>query len=266
MSPIKERIFKYLEINGISKASFYEAVNISASNFKGKGAESELGGEAIAKILTYYEDLNADWLLTGRGEIFNTKSPKNAMILEQGEKHGEKHGFPKLQKSPCFELDLEDRSTFVVEHTFPLRTDRCMELQTVPLYELDATAGLVALFTDAQTQIPLCHITLPNLPPCDGAVFVRGDSMYPILKSGDIVLYKTVFDLRDGIMWGEMYLLSFELNGEEFISIKYVQQSDNPENVRLVSHNPHHSPKDIPRANIRAIALIMASIRYNTMG
>lgn len=32
--------------------------------------------------------------------------------------------------------------------------------------------------------------------------------------------------------------------------------------VRLVSHNPHHAPKDIPLTSIRALA----SVRYNTMG
>ena len=90
--------------------------------------------------------------------------------------------------------------------------------------------------------------------------------MYPLLKSGDIVLYREVSASVDNILWGEMYLLSFSLDGEDFITIKYIQKGDDDQHIKLVSHNPHHSPKDIPISTIRALALIKASVRFNTMG
>lgn len=90
--------------------------------------------------------------------------------------------------------------------------------------------------------------------------------MYPLLKSGDIVLYKEVPNGVHSILWGEMYLLSFTLDGEDYITIKYIQRSDDERTVRLISHNPHHSPKEIPVDSIRALALIKASVRFNTMG
>ena len=89
--------------------------------------------------------------------------------------------------------------------------------------------------------------------------------MYPLLKSGDIVLYKeTEFE---NIFFGEMYLLSVKLNDwEEYITVKYVQKSDQGgEYVKLVSQNSHHQPKDIHISKISALALIKASIRINTM-
>lgn len=153
-----------------------------------------------------------------------------------------------------------------VQEQFPLRTDRTISLQSVPLYELDATAGLVALFDNATRQIPVSHLQIPDLPPCDGALYVRGDSMYPLLKSGDIVLYKEVPYTAASILWGEMYLLSFTLEGEDYITIKYIQRADDERFIRLVSHNPHHSPKEIPADSIRALALVKASVRFNTMG
>lgn len=139
-------------------------------------------------------------------------------------------------------------------------------MQNVPLYELDASAGLVALFSDQTRQTPISHIQIPDLPPCDGAIYVRGDSMYPLLKSGDIILYKEVPIGADAILWGEMYLLSFVIDGESYIAIKYIQKADDERYVRLVSYNPHHSPKDIPADSIRALALVKANIRFNTMG
>ena len=153
-----------------------------------------------------------------------------------------------------------------VAEQFPLRTDRKLDLQSVPLYELDATAGLVALFADATRPTPISHLQIPDLPPCDGAIYVRGDSMYPLLKSGDIVLYKEINNANGCLLWGEMYLLSFTLDGEDYITIKYVQKSEVEGFVRLVSHNPHHAPQEIPRDSIRAVALVKASVRFNTMG
>ena len=61
-----------------------------------------------------------------------------------------------------------------------------------------------------------------------------------------------------------MYLLSFTLDGEDYITI--IQKGDDDRYIKLVSHNPHHAPKDIPLDTIRALALIKASVRFNTMG
>lgn len=90
--------------------------------------------------------------------------------------------------------------------------------------------------------------------------------MYPLLKSGDIILYKEIPHATSSILWGEMYLLSFTLDGEDYITIKYIQKANDDRFVRLVSHNPHHSPKDIPADSIQALALVKASVRFNTMG
>lgn len=179
-------------------------------------------------------NISAEWLLTGKGSMLRCEDNQLAI--------------PSVQEQ------------------FPLRTDRTIGLQSVPLYELDATAGLVALFNETTRQIPVSHLQIPDLPPCDGALYVRGDSMYPLLKSGDIVLYKEIPYTTSSILWGEMYLLSFTLDGEDYITIKYIQRADDDNFVRLVSHNPHHSPKEIPADSIRALALVKASVRFNTMG
>lgn len=141
---------------------------------------------------------------------------------------------------------------------------RRLQRQEVPLYDFEAVAGLVPIFTNRNA--PIDYISIPDLPRCDGAVYVRGDSMYPLLKSGDIVMYKQIQDYYN-IIWGEMYLISFSYEGEEYITVKFIKKvEEHPDRVLLVSHNPHHAPKEIPVAAIRALALIKASIRFNTMG
>ncbi len=141
-----------------------------------------------------------------------------------------------------------------------------LENQAIPLYDIEAVAGLVPLFDNSRLKTIKDHIYIPYLPKCDGAVFVTGDSMYPILKSGDIVCYKVVNDKFNDLFWGNMYLLSIMVSGEEYISVKYIQKSDlGSDYVRLVSQNQHHQDKDVSLKSIHAIALVKATIRINNM-
>lgn len=229
---IHERIERLVkEFGGGKNTAFADKIGVSEGNIRGyiKGIMPKC--DVLEKIVTNL-DVNPDWLLTGRGSM--TKEEDRQLA------------------------DLQ------VQEKFQLKTDNLVDLQRIPLYNLEATAGLVALFSDVNV-IPISYISLPDLPSCDGAVYVRGDSMYPLLKSGDIVLYKRVHDIEFGIFWGEMYLISANVDGDEFITIKYIQKSELKDCVKLVSHNPHHEPKDIPISMIRALALIKASVRYNTI-
>jgi len=69
ISTTKKNILEYIESQKLSKKSFYESIGMSESNFKGKGLNSEIGSDKIGKILTIYPDINAEWLLTGKGNM-----------------------------------------------------------------------------------------------------------------------------------------------------------------------------------------------------
>ena len=53
-----------------------------------------------------------------------------------------------------------------------------------------------------------------------------------------------------------MYLLSIDIDGEEYITVKYVQKSEHEGYIKLVSQNQHHADKEVEISRIRAIALI----------
>ena len=177
-------------------------------------------------ILVQDFNVNTEWIDSGKGKMFNAE--------------------PNLTP-------------------YTLRTDKSLPLQSVPLYSIEGTAGLVPLFTDNSEIKPINFIHIPNLPKCDGAIYIVGDSMYPLLKSGDIVLYKQLNDVRD-IFWGDMYLLSIDMDGEEYITVKYIQKSEHDGYIRLVSQNQHHADKEVSMDRVRALALIKASIRMHTIG
>ena len=215
---------KFAETINIPQQKLNRLFNIDTRTGKYPVATTDI----IQSMTEMYVDIDPDWLLTGKGKMFREQ------------------GASSIAK-------------------FPLRTDgRFRESQQVPLYELEAAAGLASLFVG--NHIPVSYICVPDLPQCDGAIHVRGDSMYPILKSGDIVLYKQVHDFVNGVFWGEMYLVSFTADHEEYIVIKYIQKSEIEGCIKLVSYNSHHAAKDIPITSIRAMAIVKASIRYNTMG
>lgn len=230
MKRATDRVREYLDTKGISKYSFCKKTGFSN---KFLDNSSNMGTDRASIILRHYPDLSPEWLLTGDG--------------------------------PMFREHVDQRASLDVKRTFPLRTDRSVERQTVPLYPIEATAGVIAVFEDVK-PVPVDYLDLPDLPPVDGAVYVRGDSMSPLLKSGDIVLYKQVHDLQYGIFWGEMYLISAFIDGDVYATIKYVHKSDRDGCIKLVSHNPHHEPKDIPLEMIRAMAIVKVSVRYNTIG
>lgn len=144
--------------------------------------------------------------------------------------------------------------------------DPILEHQQIPLYDFEAAASIVTLFKDKNQQLPVDYIQIPHLAKSDGAIYVTGDSMYPLLKSGDIIIYKAVNNFQDGIYWGEMYLVSIEIDGDEMTTVKWIHKSDlGLSHIKLVSQNQHHESKDVHISNIKALALIKASIRFNSM-
>lgn len=130
-----------------------------------------------------------------------------------------------------------------------LRSDSFQNEQVIPFYSFEAISGLMSL--------PIGS----GIPRCDGAMHVIGDSMEPILCAGDIVLYNVVPNRRRGIFYGNIYLLSFDLDDEEHTTIKYVHEAARPEHYRLVSANPRHAPWEIPISNIREAAIVKACVR-----
>jgi phage repressor protein C with HTH and peptisase S24 domain len=234
ISTIKERILSFLEYNGIKKVDFYQATGVADSNFKGKNLYSQPGGDVLVKILTSYPNISAEWLLTGEGDMLKSK-------------HTEE---PQIEIKPIHQ---------------PRSTEKKEETQAVYLYDFEASAGLRALFDNNRQNI-IDIIKIPNLPKCDGAIHIVGDSMYPLLKSGDIILYKQMPLDINNLLYGEMYLLSYDIDGDDYIVVKYIRKSEKGEPfITLGSENPAHAPRDIDFRRITALALVKASVRINCM-
>ena len=223
------RLDKYMAAAGIydNQMTVKAGLSVGLLNNARRG-DYDLGKKSVEKILSSFQDINRVWLITGDGEML--KSSQEA--------------------SPA--------------RTFQLRTDRLLAAQDIPIYDLSATAGLVEIFSD-MSQEPADHLRVPNLPAVDGAVYVKGDSMTPLLKSGDIIIYKKTDFSPEGILWGQIYLLSYTIGSDTYTVVKYIKRSPIEGHIRLVSANEFYEPVDIPSGSITALALVKASITFHAM-
>lgn len=230
-----ERFFECIELANISPYEIEKKYGVKSAQSKLSqlrdtktkgGKEKVLPSDLLSAVCTMREELNAEYILTGRGTPIRTE---------------------------------------VTQIFKPKFTDSIDEEGVITLYDIEAAANLKTLLLDKSQNI-LGQICIPNIPKCDGAVYVKGDSMYPLLKSGDIVAYKEIPLEMSHIFFGEMYLVSIDLDGDEYLTVKYIQHSEKGEEwIKLVSYNQNHQPKDFPLSSVRAMALVKLSIRMNTM-
>lgn len=183
-------------------------------------------------LLEKLKEVDYNWLLTGKGN-------------------------PTRQERYCENDPVKGE----VEILHTPKTVEATDDRSVDLYDIAAAANLKTLLINKH-QYVMGKIIIPSIPRCDGAVYVSGDSMYPILKSGDIIGFKEISSM-DYLIYGEMYLVSFHIDGDDYLAVKYINKSEKPGFIKLVSYNPHHEPMDLPVSNIQAMAIVKFSVRKN---
>ena len=259
------RIKELRNVKKLNQLDFADKIGIKQSPLSQMESGKILPSiETLSKIIRVF-NISYSWLIDGEGDMFleETKSEENSNKKNVTKNVTEIVTKPNVQKI----VTNEDNPYNIVSLPSNRKTkDAVYPIQEIPLYDLEATVGLKELFSGGKsaTQV-LDTIKIPHLPKCDGAISITGDSMYPLLKSGDMVLYKEV--PLDSIFYGEMYLLAYQIDDwEEYITVKYVQKSElGDDYLKLVSQNQHHQPRNVKKAQITAIAIIKASIRINTM-
>lgn len=234
----KERLQEYLDRMGISASVFYRSTGLSRGLMDSDKLHQSLSTDKVATIIATYPDLSLEWLITGEGSMLRS---------EDGIRFEE-----TIQRAPVQLHRISGKSR-----------DSVVSEQSVPLYGVEATAGIMA--QGDMSDYIIDHISIPHMPKVDGALVVTGDSMYPIIKSGDIVLYKVFQDFRH-IIYGQMYLVSVIMEGDTLVLVKYVYKVEGADDfILLVSENKHHEPFKVPLSSVRSLALIKGSIRYHVM-
>lgn len=220
---IKERILTFIESEGIKKNAFFQETGIQASNFKGKNILSQPGSDMLVKILSIYPKLSAEWLMTGRGNMLSSDNSDNAV---------------RQTPEPAAKRVMDDGK------------------EGIPLLPLDAMAGA---FTDdiSVMEYECERYIVPAFKGADFLIPVKGDSMQPTYKSGDLVACQRVPLTDIFFQWNKTYVL----DTVQGALIKRVCRGSDNEHVLIVSDNPAYEPFELSLKQFHGVALVRGIIR-----
>lgn len=236
LAPIKKRLLEYLEMQGITKESFYSDTGISASNFKGAGKKSELGGDKIAKILTVYPEIDSKWLITGvkSGNELQYQSLNDPIGIYNSEKK-------VIDKRPIIEIVAEG----LKPNTFLADVKAC------------AGFGLILDKPEKIKELPAIHI--PNAPHGLNIAFqVSGDSFHNTIRNLDYVAGNHLLNF-DQIRDGYVYII---IDKEDGVLVKRIYRNPNNDYINLHCDNPSYGDYKRHKSNI--IAVFKAFYRGST--
>ncbi len=125
--------------------------------------------------------------------------------------------------------------------------------------EIDASATPTEMFDPGNRNIQR-DIIVPGFDDCEYALNVWGDSMFPILNSGEIILTK---EWKESFVeFGLIYLIVTKLNHR---MIKYLQPGSSDETLSCVSANEFYKPIEVKKADIIKLYLVKGHISRNTI-
>ena len=206
---IKERIIQFISHKGITIQTF--ELNTGLSN----GAVSKMGDgtrrSTLEKISNYYPELNSNWLLTGVGEM----------------------------------LQREERSEKII--SIPQTAVSTKQRKGALIYDIDATCGLSGRDIEFTDEKVIGSIDAPEINPDSKIIFATGDSMLPLIASGDRVVIRKI-ESWDYFNYGQVYLIITN----EYRLIKRVRRhpKDSDNLILLRSENPDYDDIDLPKREI----------------
>lgn len=130
----------------------------------------------------------------------------------------------------------------------------------IPLLPFDAFAGVGDSSVggvDFNAIIERYEIPLFNGLQIDFMLSVRGSSMYPKYSSGDVVACKLIKELLF-VQWNKVYVIDSVSQG---IMMKRLKKASKDDNIICKSDNIDYGEFEIPKSDIRNVALVVGVVR-----
>lgn len=216
-SPIKQNILLYLANKGVTLYEFYKVSGVTRGILQQNNGISE---DNIARFLAYATDINVEWLITGKGNML--KNTETGVQTEAAPAHSA----PKNSK------------------------------EGIPLIPLSAMAG--AFTGDTTVMEYECErYIIPAFKGADFLIQVKGDSMLPTYRSGDLVACQRV-PLSDlFFQWNKTYVL----DTKQGPLIKRVRRGSDNDHILIVSDNTEYDSFQLARDQFYGVALVLGLVR-----
>ncbi|MFI3296559.1 MAG: LexA family transcriptional regulator [bacterium] len=179
----------------------------------------------IDLIFANCDNISAEWLLTGEGEMLKKERKKD--------------------KEPTISASIAPAKE--------------VNENTIPLVSQSAVAGFGNADFCITDQDVKEYYVVPKFKYCkvDFMIEITGSSMYPKYNSGDVVACTIIRD-SNFIQWNRCHIIATQ---EQGILCKRLMRSDKDGCLSVISDNPSYPPYDVPVAEITGIALICGVIR-----
>jgi repressor LexA len=218
---IVDRILKIIKLKNINKSKFYSETGLS-NGFLDK--VKDIGCSKLEQILKVYPEINPEWLITGHGTMIKAEEKEDKIIAE---------------RIDTFSLNITNENL-------------------IPIMDIETIGGFgSANFSISQNNISdYCQIPAFKGKKVDFMIPVRGFSMYPRYKTGDLVAC-TIISENTFIQWNEVHVIATR---EQGILLKRLNKSEKEGYLKAISDNKDFPPIDIPESEITGIALVVGGV------
>ena len=252
-----------MKLKGINDNQMTIAAGLSVGLLgKLKKSGKGMNSSNIEKILYSYPEINASWLLTGKGEMLVSHDPPtdapSKPVIEVNDKDIKK--IPYSQECKQKITDEKERKTKKSEKNSECssRIQKLPEgsMDGIPLIPTSAMAG--AFTSDISFMEYECeHYFIPDFKGADFLIRVKGDSMQPTYYSGDLVACQKIPMNDIFFQWNKTYVL----DTNQGAIIKRVLPGKDDDHICIVSDNTKYPPFELEKSYLHAIAIVRGIIR-----
>ena len=140
---IKERIRHVADFKKVNKEFFFSQLGMTSASFRGDKIDRPINSNAIERLLHSYPDINALWLLTGKGDMFYVQNNEVNETQKHYRKEKQKH-IPLIGTTAL--LKSEEAKFFAAEDV--------IEYYTIPKFEIAQIEFLFSIDNDQSLQSP----------------------------------------------------------------------------------------------------------------
>lgn len=219
---IGDRIKLLVQRFGGSNLQFANILGVNESNIRNYISGTQPKFDILQSIVQKFE-VNAEWLLTGEGDI--TKCANKCDIAINAEHFCD--------------------STVISSETKEVM---------IPIYNAEASAGIGALRLNKEYIIG--EISVPFARKGDIALTTVGNSMQPIINGGDLLVVRERYYWQEHLEPGKLYVIVTD----EEIYVKIISEVYSQSHIVLHSYNPEYGDFSIPHKCIHGIFKVVGFI------
>lgn len=271
---VVQRVKKVLFNYSISVTQLSKDIGIAQTTLNRQlTGEGQLPVSTIEAILEHFTDVSVSWLMKGEGSML--KSEQISSIVERLKHFIEEQDITEMEFCEAIDMPyvfytemkgaIPERHLKNIIVKYPdlsiawlmtgegsmLRTESAKKGSTIKYFpSVNGSMGGIE-FLDNPDEF-YTDIILPGFGECKFAVNAFGDSMYPVIKSGQIVIMMPW--VEKFIDWGHIYMV---VTKSGYRAIKYLRPSMKEGYVTCESENKENNPSfDIEMEDIHKLYLV----------